>query len=260
MKRLALSFLTMMVAMFANAALADATYPYTNPSYNPTATSAPVSYSAPADYVFQSNGLAVVSLKVSGTCTSLAGTLQGSTDNGTSWTDLNLAAVTAGSTISVTGAGHWRANVAGFNKLRFHITALTAACSVAMAGTQDGFGFADPCDNPYVLQSSVAVAQGASATTKVVDVATGKAIYVCGFAVTAAGTNPTFTFKSGTNTSADCDTGAATLSGAMVPTATTGTFSVGGRRTVLVTAVTKQLCLTTGATTSIQGILNYVQQ
>lgn len=260
MKHLALALITTIVALFGNLAMADATYPYTSPSYQPTATSPAVSYSAPADYLFQSNGLSVVSLKVTGTCTNLAATLQGSTDNGTNWTDLNLAAVLGGSTTSVSAAGHWRANAAAFNKLRFHITALTASCSVAMAGTQDGFGFADPCDNPYILKSSAVIAQGASTTTKVVDVATGKAIYVCGFVATAAGTNPTFTFKSGTNTSTDCDTGAATLSGAMVPTATTGAISVGGRHTILATAVTKQLCLTTAATTSIQGILNYVQQ
>lgn len=262
MKHLALLLLTGMSMLIGNLAIADATYAYTNPTYIPTATSPPLAYTAPADYAFQSNGLEAVTLRVTGTCTALAGTLQGSNDNGTNWTDLNLAnvGVGSGSTVAVSGVGFWRANVAGLNKLRFHITALTATCTVAMAGTPSGTGYADPCDNPHIMQASAVINQGASATTKVVDVATGKAIYVCGFAATAAGTNPTFTFKSGTNVSADCDTGAATLSGAMVPTATTGVMSVGGRRTLLSTAVTKQLCLTTGATTSVQGVLNYVQQ
>jgi hypothetical protein len=337
------------MALMAQAAvaMADATYAYTNPTYIPTAVSDPATYSAPADYVFQSNDISTATVRISGTCTSLASAVQG-TNDGTNWTTLQAIPVAGGSVVtSLTGAGFWRANTAGFTKSRLHITALTAACTVAMAGTSspgalylmnpntqtnpisivdstaaynwaisslgigsvaitngtqtmptmdaaaragfvkmtDGTTVAgvtvastvpvaatpalvvaqspnviDPCASSMIAKSSAIINQSSSATTKVVDVSASTVIYVCGFTATASGTSPAFTFTSGTHVSADCDTGAALLSGAMVPSATVGVVSAGYGGTMFKTAAAKQLCLTTGATTSVQGVLSYVQQ
>lgn len=262
MKHILKSVIAFTMTFFVSAlALADATYPYTNPTYIPTAVSPAATYSAPADYSFQANGISVATVRITGTCTSLAATVQGSNDGGTNWTDLVASSVSGGSsTVSISSTGFWKVNAGGFNKLRVHATALTASCTIAMAGTQAGSINADPCSNPAVMKSSVAVNQGASATTAIVAAATGKSIYACGFVATGAGTNPTFTWTSGTRTSADCDTTAALLSGAFVPSATVGVVSYNPGMTAFKTAASFQLCLTTAATTSVQGVLTYVQQ
>ncbi len=249
------------MACFSMLALADATYPYTNPTYIPTAVSPAATYTAPADYVFQANGISVATVRITGTCTSLAATVQGSNDGGTNWTDLNAASVSGGaSTVALSTTGFWRVNASGFNQLRVHATALTASCTIAMAGTTGNRINADLCADTSVQKSSVVINQGASATTAVVPAVTGKATYVCGFVATAAGTNPTFTWTSGTHTTNDCDTGAALLSGAFIPSATIGVVSYNPGMTAYKTAASFQLCLTTAATTSVQGILTYVQQ
>lgn len=246
--------------MVACASVMAQTYPYSNPTYLPTAVAAPATYSAPADYTFQTNGLNVATVRITGTCTSLAGTVQG-TNDGTNWTDLPIASVAGGaSTVAISSTGFWKADTSGFTKVRTHITALTASCTVAMAGTNTGTPIADVCQNPAIAKSSAAIAQGASATTKLVEAVTGKAIYVCSFVASATGTTPTMTFKYGTKVSTDCDTGATALSGAIVPTATTGTIQYEPGTTAFATPVSKQLCLTTAATTDVQGILTYVQQ
>lgn len=244
------------------AAFADTVYPYTNPTYLPTAVSPPVTYTAPADYVLTNNGLTTVSMRISGTCTSLAGTLQGTNDS-TTWTDITLYPVGGGaSTKSFAAAGFWRTDTAGFNKVRAHITALTASCTVAMAGTQ-GPAFrqpTDPCADPAITKLSVAVNQGASATAALVATVTGKVVYVCSFVASAVGTNPTLTLKTGTQVSAACDTTPASLTGAMIPAAADGMVNIGVGHTIASSIASGQLCMTTGATTSIQGVMTYVQQ
>lgn len=260
MKKFLLYMVWAILASVCGIAQADAVYSYSNPTYIPTATSPSATYSAPFDYLFQSNNIGMATVKVSGTCTGLVAAIQGSNDNGATWATLSGASIPSGSsTRSITAPGMWGVNAGGFNKLRIYGTALTASCAVVMAGTSSGQAVADPCLNPEIMQSSAVVAQGASATTKLVEAVTGSAIYVCGFAATAAGTTPTFTFVRGTRVTADCDTGSGNLSGAMVPSATTGVISIGGRGTVLTAPASNQLCLTTAATTNIQGVLNYVQ-
>lgn len=125
--------------------------------------------------------------------------------------------------------------------------------------TKAGAG-ADVCQDPNVAKSSAVVNIGAAATTKIVDVSGSTAIYVCSFHFTLAGTTPTFVFKSGTHTTTDCDTGAASLSGTYAPTSGL-VLAQGGSGVLLATAGGKQLCGTTaGSGSSAQGILTYVQQ
>lgn len=131
--------------MAASIANADAIYPYQNPTYIPTAISPPVTYSAPSDYGFTLNGVSTVSLRVSGTCTSLAAVAQGSND-GTNWTTINLYPVATGTSAptavaSISAAGFWKSNVAGFSQYQLHITALSTltTCTVAASGTHGSF-------------------------------------------------------------------------------------------------------------------------
>lgn len=261
-----MKYFTSLIAAFVMAfgsvlALADATYPYTNPTYIPTASSPAATYTAPADYLFQANNIGTASVRITGTCTSLAATIQGSNDNGANYTDLLASSVSGGSsTVAISTTGFWKVNATGFNKLRVHVTALTASCTIAMAGTAVSDIKADPCANPAVMKSSVVLNQGASATSAIVAAVAGKSTYVCGFAATAAGTTPTFTWTSGTQTTNACDTTAALLSGAFVPSATVGGVAYQPGMTAFKTATSFQLCLTTAATTSVQGILTYVQQ
>lgn len=254
-------FIVIATLMGMSVALADAVYPYTNATYIPTAISAPTAYSAPGDYTITSNGLTSVSLRVTGTCTSLAATLQG-TNDGSNWTAISAYPVGGGANVaSFSTTGFWRANAAGFSKVRFHMTALTASCTVAMAGTQGQPSMtADVCQDSSIAKSSVAVNVGASTTAALVAAVTGKSVYLCSFAASAVGTNPTMTLKSGTQTTNPCDTGAVSLTGAMVPAAADGMVNLGVGSTITTAAAAKQLCLTTGATTSIQGVATYVQQ
>jgi hypothetical protein len=262
MKKLLSKFaILVMMTMTSALAMADAVYPYSNPSYTPTATSPALSYTAPADYTFSANNITVATVRIAGTCTNLAATVQGSNDLGANWTDLHAASVSAGaSTVTLSTTGFWRVNSSGFNKLRVHITALTASCTVAMAGTISGIIQADPCLNPSIMMASVVVNQASSITAALVPAVTNKSIYVCGFAASAVGTNPTLNFKYGTQVSTACDTGAVNLTGPINPSATVGMLNLSNARTVFAAPASNQLCLVTAATTTVTGVLTYIQQ
>jgi uncharacterized lipoprotein YbaY len=118
----------------------------------------------------------------------------------------------------------------------------------------------DPCQNPNVTKLSAVVNIASATTAAIVSNVTGKAVYVCDYGVTLAGTSPTAQFKYGTQTTTACDTGAVLLTGVMAPTA--GSFvSPGHGGDHFHTAVSQQLCATvTGTGPSVQGWLTYVQQ
>jgi len=122
-------------------------------------------------------------------------------------------------------------------------------------------GFVDPCGNPNIAKSSAVVNIGTAATTKIVDTSASTVVYLCKLVATLAGTTPTVVLKSGTHTSADCDTGAASLTGIFAPVAGS-VISLGGEGgTVVKTGAGGQLCATTvGTGSSFQGVATYVQQ
>ena len=257
------SFLLIAAALIlARVVSADAVYPYTTPVYLPTANAGSQTFTAPGDYTFSLNGISLATLRVSGTCSSLVGAVQGSND-GTNYTTINASGIGINSnTFSITAPGFWRSNVSGFTRVRFHITALTASCTVTMAGTQsDSKEYVDPCQNPGVAKLSIPVSQTSSTTAALVAASTGKSVYMCAFHATAAGTNPTALIEYGTQTTTACDTGATALTGTMAPSATIGSIDLAaGGISVLSAPASKQLCLVTGATSSVQGVLVYVQQ
>ena len=118
------------------------TYPYTNPTYTPNAYGGTQTLSAPGSYMMSLNGIGTVSVRVSGTCTSLAATLQ-ATNDGTNYTNINLYPIATGTTApvpvaSASAPGFWKANTVGYSGVKFNITALTASCSVTMVGTPGG--------------------------------------------------------------------------------------------------------------------------
>lgn len=124
---------------------ADAqTYPITTPTYIPNAVLPTQTVSAPATIPFLVNGVGTVSLRVSGTCTSLAATFQASNDGGTNYTAINLYPIATGTSAptavaSISAAGFWKANTAGYNLVRLNISALSATCTVTMIGAPGGF-------------------------------------------------------------------------------------------------------------------------
>lgn len=254
-------------ALFSAAVNANAVYPYTNPTYIPSAVSPMANYVAPADYVFTTSNISTAALQVTGTCTGLVAAVQGTTEvAGTpTWTALNVVPVAGGTPIaSLTTTGLWRIDTAGFAQVRLHITALTATCNVAMSGTSaPAVAFqnvSDPCTSAAIPKTSVLLNQATATTAVIVAASAGKSVYACSFSATAAGTNPTFTFTSGTQVTNPCDTTAALLTGAFTPSATVGVVSYGPGNVAFKTAASFQLCLTTAATTSVQGVLTYVQQ
>lgn len=118
------------------------TYPYSTPSYIPNAYAGTQTLSAPGDVGMTLNGIGTVSVRVSGTCTSLAAVMQ-ATNDGTNYTTINLYPIATGTTAPVAVAsasapGFWKANTVGYSAVRLHITALTASCSVTMVGTPGG--------------------------------------------------------------------------------------------------------------------------
>lgn len=119
---------------------------------------------------------------------------------------------------------------------------------------------ASPCQSGSIAKISLPVNIVAAGTTALVPAVAGKTIYVCGFSATVNGTTPTLLFKSGTQTTTPCDTGAASLTGTFAPT-TGSLLTLLHTATIFQSGVSGQLCATTGGTTpSIQGFILYVQQ
>jgi hypothetical protein len=119
-------------------------YPYTNPTYTPNIRMTPVAIASGVASTTQTlNGIGVVAVQLSGTCTSLVGRLEGSLD-GTNWVTLNLfpnqALGTASAVQSVTTTGLWTSNTSGINLVRFNNSAASGtACVATLAGSPRGF-------------------------------------------------------------------------------------------------------------------------
>jgi len=138
---------------WANPASADAVYPYQNPTYIPAPTSAPVTLGtgASTSTVFTTNNLGTVTLRVSGTCTSLAAAIEATSDSAatkTNWTAINFYAPpalgTAAAAIdvdgSLTAAGLYKINASGYTQLRLNISALAGtSCVVQWSGSNASF-------------------------------------------------------------------------------------------------------------------------
>jgi len=114
----------------------------------------------------------------------------------------------------------------------------------------------DPCANPNVAKSSVAISISSATTTQLVALSGTTHVYVCGFAFTLAGTTPTLAFEYGTGTT--CGTGTTALTGAF--SAAQSVYPPG--YTVMTAPSGNALCaVTTGTGTPLmEGVLTYVAQ
>lgn len=115
----------------------------------------------------------------------------------------------------------------------------------------------DPCQNPTVTKSSVAIAVTSATTTKLVTLASGKKVYVCGLHASLTGTTPSILFESGGSTTCTSPT---SLTGAIQPTS--GSMVNLDSGTVQFTGASgAALCVVTGGTvTFFEGYLVYLQQ
>ena len=140
MKKLFLGLVLIGVAMSAFAQ----TYPVTNPTYIPNLrTSSAAIVSGVANTAVTLNTIGTTSVQITGTCTSLAASLQG-TNDGTNYVTLNLypngSLSTASAVTSMTATGYWVANTAGMNKVRINNTAVSGtACVGTLAGSANAF-------------------------------------------------------------------------------------------------------------------------
>ena len=133
------SFATLALALCfaAVGASADAVYPYTNPTYIPTAISPSVAMTGTGTYVVTVQDKTVIGYEVNGTCTSLNAVPQVSFD-GVTWRTINaypVVTTTSTPTAAITAAGGYRANVSGAQKARLNVTALSATCNIGASAT-----------------------------------------------------------------------------------------------------------------------------
>lgn len=115
----------------------------------------------------------------------------------------------------------------------------------------------DPCLNPSVDKQSVIINISTATTTEVVAAVAGKTTTICSANFTTAGTTPTATFKTGTKVSTACDTTPVSISGVMV--FPVGFVSITGDGGFANSVVGGEICITSAATTNLQGTLTYAQ-
>lgn len=116
----------------------------------------------------------------------------------------------------------------------------------------------DPCRNPNIAKSTVAIGVTTAATTQLVAPSGSTAVYLCTLQANVVGTSPTLLVEYGTST--NC-TGTHALTGT-IPVAT-GTYFSTGNDSAIATTASQGLCLVSGGTlttTGIQGFATYVQQ
>jgi len=143
MKAHLFKILAVALLMVSTSVLADS-YPFSTPTYIPNLRVATVAAASGVASTSNSlNNIGIVSLQITGTCTSLNGRLEGS-NNGTDWVTLNLypnqAIATSAAVTSVTATGIWTANAGGLNYVRFNNSAVTgSACLITIAGSPTAF-------------------------------------------------------------------------------------------------------------------------
>jgi hypothetical protein len=114
----------------------------------------------------------------------------------------------------------------------------------------------NPCANPSVVKTVKGVALSAG-TTELVAAVAGTKVHMCSFLATFGGTTPAVTFITGTRTTNPCDTGAANLSGALLPTSGTYVAINPETSSFAISATSGEVCaLVVG---SVQGVMTYVQ-
>jgi hypothetical protein len=141
---------------------------------------------------------------------------------------------------------------------------------LGLCGAVSAAPWSDPCFNPSSggsSKQSAVISVSSAATTNLVAVSGTTSVYVCGFALSIAGsatTAATASFEYGTSTSC---TGTHALTGtfgsndAAVSTTPTVVAYGDGNATVMSAPSANGICIvTTGNAVFVQGVLTYVQQ
>jgi hypothetical protein len=126
----------------------------------------------------------------------------------------------------------------------------------------------DPC-NSLSFKQSAAINVSSATTTNLVSAVANKPIFICGFAMSIAGSATTAAsakFEYGTTVSTACDTGAQALTGtfgsgdAAVSTTPTVVVAGDGGSTLATIPAGNQLCVVTaGNAVDVQGVVTVVQ-
>lgn len=113
-------------------------YPTTTPVYTPAAVLPATTLSAAGTVVYQANSIGTLLMRITGTGTGIAGTVQIATErSGTpNWTDVAVASVggVGGVQKAIIATGLYRVNVAGAAQVRFSLTAITGSVAVSFSG------------------------------------------------------------------------------------------------------------------------------
>lgn len=271
MRKLLLPFL-LSIAAFAQ-----------NSTPNPGALTASGSTCTPTDCTS-----VVLPPNASSAAISLSGTFSATVQfevsaDGSNFVSANAAPQPSGAVVtSATGTGTWTIPVAGMMVLRARVSSyasgtvvpfinLSAEPFIAAQNTTgvtiaNTAGTTDPCQNPSVLKTNVAINITSAATTSLVAVSGSTAVYVCGFSFSISQvvtTANTLQFEYGTG--ASC-TGTHALTGLYGAGGVTAgipiVVSQSGPGTVFTAPASNGLCAVTaiGASGSFQGQLTYVQQ
>lgn len=181
--------------------------------------------------------------------------LETSTNNGTSYSICGQAITATSGTQTINCAGV-------FDHAQLNVTILTGGTNPSLVwgivATAPIGGGLNPCQNSNFTVQSVSIAISSSTTISIIAPITGAKVTVCGFLLVPTGTNPTVQFEYGTG--ATCGTGTNVLTGAMAPTAgTTLSYGIGGS-SLQSTPVSQRVCIVTGGTPNVQGVVTFVQQ
>lgn len=118
----------------------------------------------------------------------------------------------------------------------------------------------DPCASLGTAKLSTTIGVASSTTTELVAATANKTVFVCLVNGSLSGTTPTFTMLTGTKVSTACDTTPSNRSGAYLPT-TGAMVNIGsGASTAFKSILGGEICVTTGATTNYNGLIDYVVQ
>ena len=207
---------------------------------------------------------------------------EASADGGLTWVSAPATPQPTGINVtSTTATGTWIVPVAGMTNFRVRASAFSsgpayvsinlstmAPGNAAFSGfLQNVVGATDPCQNPAVLKSSVKIQTSSTTAVQLVAPVASKVVYICGWEATIQGSATsvgTIQLEYGTQVTNPCDTGTATLTGALAGNISANVPTFVGRSgsgTIYATTASQQLCaVSTGTTISVQGDLTYVQQ
>jgi len=165
--RLASRLLTAALAIQASFAFGQA-YPSSNPTFIPNAIVSETTLTAPGTVSMNLNNIGTVEMRVAGTYTGLAATMQVTESRGSSpaFTTISCTAVGGTQTASITGNGLYRCNTAGAAAARLNVTAIsTGSVVVSMSGSPaTGLAISVPLHRATYSAATASLTPASSAT------------------------------------------------------------------------------------------------